>query len=193
MGISLNKKHGSQGVAEEVNQRFRTGDSYTCSFKDSEGLVYGKDSLGSDIILSLSDSQEDRKLNLPFGVDRLFDHSFEYSGNIESLKGSTGRIDLSQLNVGDRVLLVFDFEVECKEESLISSLFVIDINGNEVKLPGTASFIPEKSSGRRIALQSTSLLLLNHEDILSSVSLPAFSSDGEAVIFPKQVSLIILR
>ena len=193
MGISLNKKHGSQGVAEQVNQRFRTGDSYTCSFKDSEGLVYDKSSLGSDVVLSLSDATEDRKLNLPFGVDRLFDHSFGYSGNIESLKGSSGKIDLSQLTVGDRVLLVFDFEVKCMEESLITSLFLLDVNGTEVKVPGTASFIPEKSAGRRIALQATSLLLLNDEDILSSVSLPAFSSDGEAVVFPKQISLIILR
>jgi hypothetical protein len=193
MGISLNKKHGSQGVAEEVNQRFRTGDSYTCSFKDPEGLVYGKDDLGSLKVLSLSDSEEDRNFNLPFGVDRLFDHASVYGGPVNSLIGSQGTIDMSQLNSFDRVLLVFDFEVECSEESLISSSFLMDVGGSEVIVPGTASFIPSKSSGRRIHLQSTSILLLRDEETLNSYSLPAFSSDGEAVVFPKQVSLIILR
>ena len=143
--------------------------------------------------------------NLPSGVDTLFDYDFDFDTAYPSItgtgfEGSTGRIDLSDLQYGDQLRVRFDFNIvpQIAHTTVEPALWYSNRDDNDnitFTFPLTTQpiFYGGGTVGNTYLNRvEISAWITSNEDV-NALTLPAIKSDNPVIIQPLGLLTTIIR
>jgi hypothetical protein len=143
--------------------------------------------------------------NLPGGVDTLVDYEFDfdtaYPGSTGTgFEGSTGRIDLSDLQYGDQLRVRFDFNIvpQIANTTVEPALWYSNRNDNDdITFTFPLTTQPIFYGGGTVANTylnrvEISAWITSSEDV-NALTLPAIKSDNPVIIQPLGILITIIR
>ena len=143
--------------------------------------------------------------NLPEGVDTLVDYDFVYNDNYDGngntgYEGSTGRIDLSDLQPGDQLRVRFDFNVvpQIANTTLEPALWYSNRNPSDeitFTFPLTTSpvFYGTGTVGNPYLNRVEISAWITSQEDVNALVLPAIKSDNPVIIQPLGLLITIIR
>ncbi len=205
-------KPQSNGYVWEVN----TGINYTPA--DVSGGVYKVFSLDRDVHLAVdqpywtdpvpgdpTDIGLFAGANLPTGISTVFDYSYVYNDNYDpagttGYEGSTGRIDLSQLQVGDLLKVRFDFNIipQIANTTVEPALWYSNRDANDeitFTFPLTAQpiFYGTGTVGKTYLNRVEISAWITSQEDINALTLPAIKADNPILIQPLGLLTQIIR
>ena len=143
--------------------------------------------------------------NLPSRVDTLFDYDFDFDTEYPQLsgtgfEGSTGRIDLSDLQYGDQLRVRFDFNIipQISNTTVEPALWYSNRNDNDditFTFPLTTQpiFYGGGTVGNTYLNRVEISAWITSDEDVNALTLPAIKSDNPVIIQPLGLLTTIIR